>query len=439
MNSRYSKSRRSFLKQSSILVGSSVSGLSFPWIAKAQSPNDKIQIAAIGTGGRAAANVAGASHEAIVAMSDVDSNMLDATAKKLPDARQYKDFRIMLEKEADRIDAVLVGTPDHTHAPAAAMAMRMGKHVYCEKPLTHTVHEARVLSDLAKQKGLVTQMGTQIHAGNNYRRVVELVQSGAIGKVERVHVWVNIGSSYSDGKFTTNTQAPLNLDWDLWLGPATERPYSEGVHPSTWRNFWDYGNGRLGDFGCHYMDLAHWALNLRQPTRIETEGPEVESVTTPRHLKVDYYHPAIEKRSPVHLTWYGNRTPDIVKTLKDSNGKPLNFGSGQLFVGEKGMIISNYGEHRLLPESTYKEFERPDEFIPNSIGHHKEWTEAIRNGGNTTCNFDYAGALTETVLLGSVSYRSGEDIDYIPETATTRKSGKARNMLHKEYRKGWTL
>jgi predicted dehydrogenase len=439
MQSRSKVTRRSFLKQSSLAVGASASALHFPWIAKAQSPNDKLQIAAIGTGGRAAANVAGASHEAIVAVADVDSNTLDAAAKKLPDARKYRDFRVMLEREADKIDAVLVGTPDHTHAPAAAMALRMGKHVYCEKPLTHTVHEARVLTDLAKQKQLVTQMGTQIHAGNNYRRVVELIQSGAIGKVERVHVWVSIGHSYSDGRFTTNTQAPASLDWDLWLGPAPERPFTEGAHPFNWRRFWDYGNGRLGDFGCHYMDLAHWALDLRQPTHIESKGPEVDLVSTPPWLEVDYKHPTRNGRGPVHLTWYGNRKPDIAKTLKDAEGNPINFGSAVLFIGEKGMVISDYGKHLLLPEETYRDFKRPDEFIPNSIGHHKEWTEAIRNGGKTTCHFEYSGALTEAVLLGSVSYRSGEAIEYIVESANTRTPGKARDMLHKEYRKGWYL
>ncbi|MDG1892679.1 MAG: Gfo/Idh/MocA family oxidoreductase [Verrucomicrobiota bacterium] len=430
-------SRRTFLRQSALSLA--LAGNAFPWIAKARSPNDKIQIAAIGTGGRAAANVAGTAHEAIVAIADIDDNILDQTSKKLPSARRYRDFRVMLEREADQIDAVLVGTPDHTHAPAAAMALRLGKHVYCEKPLTHTVHEARVLSDLARQKQLVTQMGTQIHAGSNYRRVVELVRSNVIGSIKRVHVWVNIGHSYSDGRFTSDTPTPPEIDWDLWLGPAPSRPYSEGVHPFHWRKFWDYGNGRLGDFGCHYMDLAHWALELRQPTLVESRGPSVDPVTTPPWLEVDYHHPVRNGRSPVHLTWYGNQTPTLAKSLKDVNGKSIQYNSGLLFVGERGMILADYGRHRLLPDDTYRDFEAPEGTIPDSIGHHKEWTEAIRTGGKTTCHFDYAGALTETVLLGGVAYRSGESVSYVPESATTKNPGKARNLLHKEYRKGWSL
>ena len=205
----------------------------------------------------------------------------------------------MLEKEADKIDAVMVGTPDHTHAPAAAMALRLGKHVYCEKPLTHTVFEARTLANLAKEKKLVTQMGTQIHAGDNYRRVVELIKAGAIGKVTECHVWVT--AKYSGGKFTTGTAAPAGLDWDLWLGPAPERPYSEGVHPFDWRKFWDYGTGALGDFGCHYMDLVHWALDLRAPTAVAAEGPPVDPVSSPEWCIAHYEYPARGEQPPVKL------------------------------------------------------------------------------------------------------------------------------------------
>ena len=435
----HTRSRRQFIQDAGLSLGVATAGLTFPWISQAQSsPNAQLRIAAIGTGGRAAANVAGVSHEALVALCDVDQNNLNQAAAKYPQAKLYQDFRVMLEKEMDRIDAVLVGTPDHTHAPAAAMAMRMGKHVYCEKPLTHTVHEARVLSDLARQNQLITQMGTQIHAGSNYRRVVEHIQSGSIGEVDRVHVWVNIGHSYSNGVFTNNTSAPANLNWDLWLGPAAERPFTEGAHPFNWRQFWDYGNGRLGDFGCHYMDLVHWALNLRQPTRIEASGPELNPVSTPPWLRVDYHYPRPGKR-PLHLTWHGNRTPELVQSLRTADGKELPFGSGQLFIGSKGMLVSNYSKHLLLPEDDFSEIPAPSVHIQDSIGHHKEWTEAIRQGGQTTCNFDYGGALTEAVLLGSVAYRSGESIDYIVEAANTARPGKARDLLHKEYRKGWFL
>ncbi len=379
-----------------------------------------------------------AATENIVALCDVDENMLGQAIQKHPHARKYRDFRVMLEKEADKIDGVIVGTPDHCHAPAAAMALRLKKHVYCEKPLTHTVHEARTLATLAKENKLVTQLGSQIHAGDNYRRVVELVQKGAVGKIREVHVWVS--AQYSGAKFTTNTQAPKQLDWDLWLGPAAERPYTEGVHPFHWRKFWDYGTGALGDFGCHYTDLVHWALDLRGPTRVAARGPAVDSVSAPAWCIADYDYPARGNLPPVHLTWYDSgKQPEILATLKDKNGNPLNWSSGQLFIGEEGMILSDYGRHLLLPEDKFAGFQRPEAYIPTSIGHHQEWLHAIKNGGSTTCNFDYSGALTEAVLLGVVSYRSGQTLEWDAANFKIKGGGTAQNMLHKEYRKGWTL
>lgn len=325
------------------------------------------------------------------------------------------------------------------------MAMRMGKHVYCEKPLTHTVYEARKLAELAAEKKLVTQMGTQIHAGENYRRVVELVQSGAIGKINEMHVWV--GVNYTSGRLITKKR-PAHVDWDLWLGPAMERPYCEAtingkhetVHPFHWRWFWDYGTGGLGDFGCHYMDLPHWALKLKHPTSIKATGPEPHPKATTAGIVVNYKYPARGDLPPVAMTWYdGGKKPKILSTLKDKTGKRLNWGSGQLFVGEKGMIISNYGRHMLLPVDKAAELKRPDPFISKSVGHHKEWIEAIKTGGTTTCNFDYSGALTEAVLLGVVSYRSGRSLKWDAENLKVTNSPEAQQLIHTEYRKGWTL
>lgn len=435
-------SRRSFLKQTAASTFVAASALQFPFIARAQSPNSKLNIASIGVNGRAAANLDGVKSENISALVDVDSNSLEGALKKFPGAKTYRDFRVMLEQEGDRIDAVVVATPDHTHAPAAAMALRMGKPVYCEKPLTHTVHEARVLQQLARENKCVTQMGTQIHAGNNYRRVVELVQSGAIGDVSEVHVWVNVGSSYSGGTYKP-IPVPSTLDWDLWQGPAFERPYSEGVHPFSWRQFWDYGNGRLGDFGCHYIDLVHWALDLKHPLTVEAKGPGVDPFSTPEWLNVDYRYPARPGKPPVHLTWHGAGKPPqldgLLAGLKDNSGKPLAWGSGQLFIGSKGMLISDYGRHLLLPVDQYSDFKRPEEFIPNSIGHHAEWINAIKNGGITTCNFDYSGPLTETVLLGVAAYQSGETLKYNAKNGTLKNAPRATALLHKEYRAGWML
>ena len=432
--------RRDFLRQTAA-AGSVVATGYFvnpSPAAESKSPNERLNIAAVGTTGRASANVSALASQNIIALADVDSALLDKGAAAYPAARKYRDFRVMLEKEADKIDAVCVAPPDHTHAPAAATALRLKKHVYCEKPLTHTIYEARTLASLAAKNKLVTQMGNQIHADDNYRRVVELIQTGAIGPVKEVHVWA--GSVYKDAKFTTGTPTPANLDWDLWLGPAPERPYSEGVHPFQWRKFWDYGTGMLGDFGCHYMDLAHWALKLRGPTKIVANGPPADPVSAPAWLIVNYEYPARENLPPVKLTWYDSgKRPELLATLKDRDGKPFDWGGGQLFVGEKGVLLSDYGRNVLLPEDKFAGFKRPEPFIPKSIGHHAEWVHAIKNGGPTTCNFDYAGALTEAVMLGVISHRAGTEIHWDSANLQVTNSPAAQHFVHKEYRKGWTL
>jgi len=403
------------------------------------SPNERLRIAGVGTTGRAAEDLREVSSQDIVALADVDSDLLEKGSARYPNARKYRDYREMLDKEAGKIDAVVVGTADHSHAPAAAMALRLEKHVYCEKPLTHTVFESRTLANLAKEKKLVTQMGNQIHAGENYRRVVELIQAGAIGKVQEVHVWVT--AKYSGAVFTTGTPAPKNLDWNLWLGPAPERPYSEGVHPFNWRKYWDYGTGALGDFGCHYMDLAHWALKLRAPGVIEAEGPPVDSVSCPDWCIVRYVYGARANLPQVKLTWYDSgKQPELAANLK-VQGKPMGevFKSAQLFIGSEGMLISDYSRRFLLPEDKFDGFKPPEPSIPKSIGHHAEWLNAIKTGGATTCNFDYAGALTEAVLLGTVAYRSGKRVEWDADNLKVKNNPEAQALIHKEYRKGWTL
>ncbi len=434
-------SRRRFLSTSAAAAGAlSLGAYVNPAAAQqSRSPNERLQIAGVGTTGRAGADLSEVSSQDIVALADVDDTLMAKGSARYPNARKYRDFRVMLEREAEKLDAVVVGTADHTHAPAAAMALRLGKHVYCEKPLTHTVFESRTLANLAKEKKLVTQMGNQIHAGENYRRVVELIQAGAIGKVQEVHVWVR--NDYSGAKFTTGTQAPAGLDWDLWLGPAPERPYSEGVHPFNWRKFWDYGTGALGDFGCHYIDLAHWALKLRAPAVIEAEGPPVDPVSCPEWCIAKYVYGARENLPPVKLTWYDSgQQPQIAKRLT-VQGKPMGelFRSAQLFIGSEGMLISDYNRHFLLPEDKYAGFTPPPQTIPKSVGQHIEWLQAIKTGGTTTCNFDYAGALTEAVLLGTVAYKSGERLEWDADNLKVKNSEQAQQLIHKEYRKDWVL
>ncbi len=434
-------SRRKFLSSSAAAAGAlSLGAYVNPAAAQeSKSPNERLRIAGVGTTNRAGADLDALSSQEIVALADVDDNNMEKGAKPYPLARKYRDFRVMLEKEAGNIDAVMVGTPDHTHAPAAAMAMRLGKHVYCEKPLTHTVFECRTLSNLAKEKKLVTQMGTQIHAGENYRRVVELIRAGAIGKVTECYVWVT--AKYSGGKFTTGTPAPAGLDWNLFLGPAAERPYSEGVHPFTWRNYWDYGTGALGDFGCHFMDLVHWALDLRAPTSVSAEGPPVDAVSPPEWCIAHYDYPARGNHPPLKLHWYDSgKQPELAQTIK-IGGKPLGevYKGAQLFIGSEGMLVSDYNKHRLLPEEKFAGFKPPEPTIAKSVGHHREWVEAIKNGGTTLCNFDYSGALTEAVLLGTIAYRSGQRIEWDAANLKITNSSEAQQLVHKEYRKGWVL
>jgi len=431
--------RRNFLKTSGAAVGGVVGGIAAGGVwsqleaAESKSPNEKLVIACIGTANRAAADVSGVKGENIVALCDIDKTYLDRASKQFPDARRYVDYRELITKEAGKIDAVVVATADHNHAPATIRAIRAGLHVYCEKPLTHTVHEARVIAEAAKKHGVQTQMGTQIHAGDNYRRVVEVIQSGAIGDVSEVHVWV--GKGWGGGELPTDTQAPpKTLSWDLWLGPAQERPYAVGrYHPANWRRWWAFGQGTLGDMACHYMDLPFWALKLRHPTHCAAEGPDVHPETCPLGLTVRYEFPQRGDLPPVKLTWYdGNRIP------KQVAGERVP-GSGVMFVGSEGKMYANYGSYRLFPSSKFAKFEPPAPSIPKSIGHHAEWIKACKDGSPTTCNFDYSGALTESVLLGNVAYRTGEALEWDAKQLKAVNCPAADQYLRKEYRSGWEV
>lgn len=421
-------------------LGAMGAGVTWPLWGHIRLTTDEVRVAFVGVGGRGRANldgVAGVPGVRVVALCDVDATRLAAAASTHPSARTFADYRRMLDQAAE-FDAVVVSTPDHTHAYAAAGALRAGKAVYCEKPLCRTVNEVRTLQSLASQTGAATQMGTQIHAGDNYRRVVELVQSGAIGTVREAHVWC--GKSWSDGRFGSPVPAPDHLDWDLWLGPAAQRPYAEGIHPGNWRRYWAYGTGTLGDMACHYVDLVHWALDLSVPERITAEGPDVHPDGTPRWLHVTWDHPARADRAPVQVHWYdGGPRPPVLDQLTRADGSKLQWRDGQLFVGDKGMIISDYSRHLLLPEEDFAEFERPAPSIPSSMGHHAEWIDSIRTGSSTTCNFDYSGALSETVLLGNIAYRTGQTLTWDGQSATCTNAPEAATYITRPARPGWTL
>jgi len=411
-------------------------------LVRGTQANEKLNIAGIGVGGRGAADVNGVASENIVALCDVDEKHAAQTFKQYPKAKRYKDFRKMLDEMHHKIDAVVVGTPDHTHAPAAVYAMKLGKHCYCEKPLTHSVYEARVMAEIAREKKLVTQMGTQIHAESNYRRVVELVQTGAIGTVREVHVW--LGANFSGPPKPTSMwqpdapsdrpAVPETLDWDLWLGPAPYRPYHPDYAPFGWRYWWNFANGYLGDFFCHYCDLAFWALKLRHPLTIEAEGP-VHPDSAARWTIARQEYPARGDLPPVTLTWYnGGGYPALVK-----KNKVPQWPNAVLFIGSKGMLIADYVQHKLLPEEKFADFIRPEPFIPDSIGHHREWVEACKTGGPTTCNFEYSGALTEAALLCNVALRTRKKLTWDAKNLKAIGCPEADAFIRRQYRKGWTL
>lgn len=424
-----SSSRRDFFRTAAVL-SSGLYVASRSTRGEERSANEKLDIAVIGPGGQGQFSIGNIASENIVAFGEVDDRRGADAYASFPKAARFKDFRKLIEDQ--KCDAVVIATTDHTHAHAAVRAMRKGLHCYCEKPLTHTVWESRLVAKTAAEHKVATQMGTQIHAGDNYRRVVELVQSGAIGPIREVHVWV--GSLWGGGDRPSDPMpVPAGLDWDLWIGPAPERPYHETYVPANWRRWWDFGNGTLGDMGCHYMDLVFWALELRHPTTIAAEGAPPHPETGPLGLKVTWDFPARGQKPPVKVTWTDGNL--VEKTF---DGHELA-GAGVYFVGEKGTLFADYGSHKLYPEEKFKDFQAPPQTIPNSIGHHAEWIKACKTGSPTTCNFDYAGALTETVLLGTVAYRTGKTLHWDPKALKVTNVPEAAELLTHDYRKGWEL
>ncbi len=427
------KTRRELLQESAL------AGIGF-WVAgrrafaRSRSPNEKLGIAVIGIGGQGEGNLNAVASQAIVALCDVHESrgQVSSIRKRFGKTTFYIDFRRVFDRKD--VDAVLIATPDHTHALPTLLALQAGKHVYCEKPLTHSVYEARLVSETAARMKRVTQMGTQIHAGGNYRRVVELIQTGAIGPIREVHVWVDRVWGGHDRPRET-PPVPAGLHYNLWLGPARYRPYHPTYLPSEWRGWWDFGGGTLGDMACHYMDLPHWALGLRHPLTVEADGPPVHPESCPTWLVLRYEYPSRKNLPPVRLTWYnGGKRP-----AHFAQGLLPNWGDGTLFVGAEGMLLADYDRYVLLPEKDFAGFTPPDPFIPDSIGHHAEWIEACKTSGPTTCNFDYSGALTETVLLGNVAYRSGRKLQWDAGNLEITNAPEAMKFINPPYREGWAL
>ena len=424
-------SRRQFVRSAATL---GASAFFIPRLGGAESAHEKLNVAVIGVNNQGKYNLDNVASQNIVALCDVDEKLLAKAAEKFPHAKKFTDFRRLVDRRD--IDAIVVATPDHTHAVATMAALKSGRHVYCEKPLTHTLSECRAIRRAAQRAGKATQMGTQIHAGANYRRVVELIQRDAIGEVREVHVWVS-GSFGGKTRPTETPPVPEGLHYDLWLGPAKPRPYHPNYLPFVWRNWWEFGGGTLADLGCHYIDLPYWALGLKDPLSVETEGPEPDAECPPVWLIARYTYPGRAGAEPVKLTWYhGGKRPERLNLPPEESEK---WKSGILFVGAKGELLSDYNRHLLLPEEKFKDFARPEPFIPESIGHHKEWIRACKTGSPTTCNFDYSGALTEAVLLGNVAFRVGKKIEWDSAKLKARNSPEADQFIQHHYRSGWKL
>jgi len=400
-------------------------------------PSEKLNIACIGIGGMGESDSQQVSTENIVALCDVDWKHAADTFKRFPDAKKYRDFRRMLDKEGKNLDAVTVSTPDNTHAVAAMMAIKMGKHVYCQKPLAHDIFEVRQLTEAARKHRVVSQMGIQIHAENAVKFVVEMIKSGMIGEVRKVDIWSN--KNWGGGTRPKETPpVPQWLNWDLWLGPAPWRPYHPAYLPGEWRRWWDFGTGTLGDMGCHIIDPVFWALDLRYPTSVEAQPGEFNNETYPRKTIVRWEFPARGDLPPVAVTWYdGANNPPRPKELEQERNLP---GQGGLYYGEKGTILAPHmGTPRLIPESRMKGFKFPEPFLPRGVDHYQEWIKACKGGPKPLANFDYSGPLTETILLGNVAARAGQKLLWDgPNLKVTNIPG-ANEYLRRKYRKGWTL
>ena len=408
------------------------------------SPNEKLNIAGVGIGGRGRSVLKECAAENIVALCDVDEQYAGKAFAAYPQAKQYKDYRVMLEKQKD-IDAVIVATPDHTHAIISMTAMKMGKHVYCEKPLTHTILEARKLSETAREMKVATQMGIQGHSHEGVRQICEWIWAGAIGRVSEVHIWTDRPKGWwpqGVDRPQDTPPVPPTLDWDLWLGPAPVRPYHPAYLPFKWRGWWDFGCGALGDMGCHLMDAPYWALDLGYPTSVEASATSVNAETAPLASMVHYHFPARADKPPVSLTWYdGGMLPPRPEELPD--GQPMgNENGGVIFVGDKGKILAsdeNAQHPRLLPVTLANDFPPPAKTLPRSPGHQQEWIAACKGGQPAGAHFDYAGPLTENVLLGNLAIRAGKKLNWDGQAMKCANVPEANDLVHCKYREGWTL
>jgi predicted dehydrogenase len=411
---------------------------------------DKLNVAAIGVGGRGWPDLQGVKGENVVALCDVDLRQTDKAYKEFPEAKRYRDFRNMLDEMDRGIDAVVVATPDHTHAVACMAAMERGKHVYCEKPLAHSVGEIRTLMKVARKSGVVTQLGNQGHSSGSIRTFCEWIWDGAIGNVTEVHAAC---AAFSDvycqidklPRLAEKHEVPPELDYDLWLGPAQFRPYHPMYVPWNWRGWTPFGTGAIGDWVCHVVDPSFWALDLGAPRtiRAEVEGydPKKHADVYPPGTAVTYEFPAKGDRGPVKLVWYdGNKKIPHPEDLEKDRKVP---GTGAVVIGDQGTIT--HGSHgaggvRIVPEAKMRAYKTPEPTIPRVAGHHQDWLQAIREGRPAGSNFDYGGPLTEIALLGMIAIRfPGATLAWDAEDMRFTNCEEANQYVNPPCREGWTL
>jgi predicted dehydrogenase len=440
------QTRRHFLQTAAVAT------LGFPAIVRAANLNSKVQIAAVGASGKGLSDIMEVgSHSSVkyVGFADVDTSKFEQAARKYPVVPQFQDFREMFAKLGDKFDAVICSTPDHMHAIVGMQAMALGKHLYCQKPLTHTMWEARQMRLHAEKAGVITQMGNQIHSHEAYRTGVKLIQSGVIGKIKAVHsIQPKTGNHYTklSGELPPTEPVPETMNWNLWIGPAPMREFSKGYHPAAWRDWQDFGGGVLGDFGCHIMDPVFCALKLTAPLSARAENDGINPQTWPVGETVQYVFPGTEFTAgkTLPLTWYdgGHNLPEEITNLfpkaeTDAKGKSKAFGSGSIFIGEGGaMMLPHVGMPTLLGEQVAgKEIEK----VPGS-SHYHAWVDGILKNEKTTGGFHYAGLLTEAVHLGNIATRvPGQTIEWDPANLRIPNNEKAQKLITKNYREGWAI
>jgi predicted dehydrogenase len=447
--------RREMLKTSAVL-GTGALFLPSGVLTRGQSPNEKMNVAFIGLGNQGnyqLSNLSKMTNDVnVVALCDVDDVTAGKAYENNPAAKKFYDFRQMFDEMEKSIDAVASSTPDHSHYHPTMRAIRAKKHVYLEKPLAHSVQEIRNIVNAAAEMKVATQLGCQRHAMKNMHRVVELIKSGAIGDVTEVYSWIG-GSRGMPEIPGTSTVPPDTLKWDLWLGPCPKdwkHSISKALNgkdeptfaPYNWRFWWDFGTGETGNWSCHILDIPYWALDLKYPVKVSASGPEIDSERTPKEMHVVYDYPAQGNRPALKLHWSHTAKPacyakyGIPSNIKNKAGEAVN--ANTLFVGTKGMLLTGFDRHILLPEETFTDFEYPTPFIPDSPGFHREWVNACKGGIPATCNFAYSGPMAESAILGNTAYRAGhKTFDWDAANLIAKDCPEVQAALKPAFRKGW--